>query len=115
MLPSRSSLPKALDRSSRVLVPTSSVVSPVLVSSPSTTRPNSSCSARPSRVDLVRSTCQAKAAGGLRLWAIDDGQVRNKVVVAVEVAAVAIDGGRMLQGTLEEIDTHQFSLGGLEA
>ena len=47
---------RALDLCSRVLVPTSSVVSLVLVCFQSTTKSNCSCSARPSREDLVKCT-----------------------------------------------------------
>ena len=54
MLPARSSPPRVSALSSRVPVPTSSVVLPVLVCSPSTTRPSSSSSARSTRVDLVK-------------------------------------------------------------
>lgn len=49
MPPARSSPPRASSPSSRVPVPTFSVVSPVLVCSPSTTRCSSSSSERPSR------------------------------------------------------------------
>lgn len=54
MPPARSSPPRVSPLSSRVLVPTFSVVLPVPVCCPSTTRPSSSCSARSSRVDLVK-------------------------------------------------------------
>ena len=53
MPPARSSHRKVPGLCSRVLVPTSSVVLLVPVCSPSTTRCSCSCSARPSRVDLV--------------------------------------------------------------
>lgn len=49
-LVARSSPPRVSSLSSRVLVPTFSVVLPALVCSPSTTRLSCSCSARPSRV-----------------------------------------------------------------
>ena len=54
MLPPRSSPRRVSVRSSRVLVPTFSVVSPVLVSCPSTTKSSSSCSARPTRAAPVK-------------------------------------------------------------
>jgi hypothetical protein len=66
MLADRSLPRKVYALSSRVLVPTFSVVSPVLVCSQSTTRLNSSCSARPTRVVPVK--LELVEVVGRRYW-----------------------------------------------
>jgi hypothetical protein len=100
----KSSRPKVSARSSRVLVPTFSVVLPVPVCSPSTTRSNLSSSARSSRVALVKRPFlyqHTKAVrGGERLWTDivtgPTGVALMAVVVDSTVIPLETDGRMMV-------------------
>ena len=91
MPPARLLPRKVLGLSSRVLVPTFSVVSLVPVCSPSTIRSNSSCSAKPSRVDLVSRLDHSPVAKGRSLKSSSKQMDFN-----LEESWSAIDGQRVM-------------------
>ena len=85
-LPVKSSRRKVSSHFSRVPVPISSVVSPVLVCSPSTIKPSSSCSAKPSRVDRARFVPRDQNRCATTGWDLHNPrvQVRRDIRAVVE-------------------------------